>query len=443
MTDAALRPRAVWRSERAYVLTTIAGVVGLGNLWRFPYMAGRHGGGSFLVAYLVCVLAVAVPLAALESAAGSLGRRSPVGSFRRAAGRPGAALGWAVIAMAVSILSYYLVITGWTLGYAVDAIRLDLRTFGEFVEGYTSLWYFLVVGLVCLVVLGRGVAGIERASLFLVPVLVVVVVGLAIFGQTLDGAGEGRAFYFGVSGAELADTATWRAAAGQAFYSVGVGQGVLIAYGSFVPAGTNLVRSTTVVAVVNALVSMVAAAMVFAVVFSFGISPSTGSELSFTAFPRVFAEVPGGDAIALLFFTLLLLAGLTSCLGAFVVIATTVRDELGVSQRVAARRTVTGVMLLGIPSALSFTDLDLRLAGQPVLDRVDQATGSGVIVVLGLLGAAALARGFPRRALTAAFNADTIRVLGVRVGPRAVIRWATVLPLLAATLYVTGSVLGS
>src|SRR5690606_20196499 len=150
---------------------------------------------------------------------------------------------------------------------------------------------------------------------------------LAAFGQTLDGAGEGRHFVLDVSGARLADPSTWQSAAGQAFYSVGVGQGVLIAYGSFVPAGTNLVRSTTVIAGVNALVSMVAAAMVLAVVFSFGISPSTGSELSFTAFPRVFTEAPGGSLLAVLFFTLLLVAGFTSCLGAFVVIATTVRDE--------------------------------------------------------------------------------------------------------------------
>ncbi|MDZ7732917.1 MAG: sodium-dependent transporter [Acidimicrobiia bacterium] len=260
IADAARYPRPVWRSERAYVLATIAGIVGLGNIWRFPYMAGRHGGGDFVLAYMVCVVVVAIPLASLESAVGSLRRRSPVGAFRGAAGRWGVVLGWAIITMTVAILSYYLVVTGWTLGYFLDSLRGDLRLFDDFTAGLTSLWLFLAVGGLVLAVLLLGMGAIERASLFLVPVLVVIVVALAVYGQTLDGAAEARRFYLGVSADGLLDTATWRAAAGQAFYSVGVGQGVLIAYGSFVPAGTNLVRSTTKIALTNAGVSIVAGA---------------------------------------------------------------------------------------------------------------------------------------------------------------------------------------
>lgn len=431
----------MWRSERAYVLATIAGIVGLGNVWRFPYMTGRHGGGSFLVAYVVCVLLVAVPLAALESAAGSLGRRSPVGTFRRAAGSAGAALGWAIIAMTVAILSYYFVVTGWTLGYAVDAVRGQLRSFTEFTGGQNSLWFLFAVGALVYVILLRGVGAIERAGLFVVPVLILIVVGLAVYGQTLDGAAEARSFYFGVTGEQLLDPATWRAAAGQAFYSVGVGQGVLIAYGSFVPAGTNLIRSTATIALTNAAVSLVAGLMVFSVVFTFGISPGAGSELSFTAFPRVFSEVPGGDVLAVAFFALLFLAGFTSCLGGTIVVLSALRDELGARARAATTLSVWGVVLLGVPSALSFTEAGLTLAGRPVLDRVDQFTGSGVIVVLGLLGAAVLARALPRRALAAVFDADVRRIGRLSFGPRTIISWAAVLPFVAALLYVIGTVL--
>lgn len=441
IADAARHPRPVWRSEHMYVLATIAGIVGLGNIWRFPYMAGRHGGGSFLVAYAVCVLVMAVPLASLESAAGSLLRRAPVGALRRAAGSWGTVIGWAIIAMTLAILSYYLTLTGWTLGYALDAIRGQLTSFDEFVQGYSSLWLFLAVGVATLVVLVRGMRAIERVSLYLVPVLVAIVVGLAVYGQTLDGAGEARSFYFGVRGDQLLDTATWRAAAGQAFYSIGVGQGVLIAYGSYVPAGTNLVRSTTTIAVTNALISITAGVMVFAVVFTFGISPSAGSELSFTAFPRVFAQVPGGDLLAIGFFVLLFVAGFTSCLGGSIVILSAVRDETRFDRRSAALVTVGLAVLLGIPSALSFTDLGLTLGGRPVLDRVDQFTGSGIIVVLGLLGAALLARGLPRRALVAAFGADPIRAGGVRIGPRVIVVWAMALPAVAALAYLGGRLL--
>lgn len=156
IADAALHPRSVWRSESAYVLATVAGVVGLGNIWRFPYMAGRHGGGSFVLAYVVCVVLVAVPLASVESAAGSLRRRSPVGAFRRSAGRWGGIIGWLVIGMTVAILSYYVVITGWTLGYLLDAVTGRLTTFSEFTEGFRSLWLMLAVGVLLFLVLLRG-----------------------------------------------------------------------------------------------------------------------------------------------------------------------------------------------------------------------------------------------------------------------------------------------
>ncbi|MEX2626976.1 MAG: sodium-dependent transporter [Ilumatobacteraceae bacterium] len=438
IADAAVYPRPMWRSERSYVLATVAGVVGLGSIWRFPYMTGQHGGGSFVVAYLCCVVLVGVPLAALESAAGNLSRRSPVGLFRHAADRRGAVIGWAVIAMTVAILSYYFVVTGWTLGYAVDAIRGDLVPFAEFTGGFNSLWLFLLVGLAVYVLLLREVSAIERASLVLLPLLVVIVVALAIYSQTLDGAGEARAFYLGVDRTALLDPATWRAAAGQAFYSIGMGQGILIAYGSFVPAGTKLIRSTGIIAATNATVALMSGLMVFAIVFTFGIAPDTGSELPFTAFPQAFGELRGGAVLAVGFFILLFAAGFTSCVGASVVVLATVRDQLRTDRRRAARWTVGSVVVLGIPSALSFTEVELTLAGRPFLDRVDQATGSGLIVVLGLVGAAVLAWRLPRRALVASLNADEVSLGPLTLRPELIVRWAMVLPAATAVVYIVG-----
>ncbi len=440
IADAARYPRPVWRSERAYVLTAIAGVVGLGNVWRFPYMAGLHDGGSFVVAYVVSVMVIAVPLASLESAAGSLGRRSPVGAFRAAAGRRGVALGWSTIAITTAILSYYLVVTGWTLGYLVDAVVDDLRPFAVFVEGSTSLWLLLAVGVGVLLVLLRGVEAFERAALLLVPLLVALVVGLAVYSQSLAGAADARAFYLEVRAESLLDVATWRAAAGQAFYSIGVGQGLLIAYGSFVPAGTNLVRSTSVIAVTNATISIVAGALVLSVAFTFGISPAEGSQLSFTVFPAVFGEMAGGRVLAIAFFASLFLAGFTSCLGCAIVVLSTVRDELGLGRRRAAVATVTTIVVLGIPSALSFTDVGLELAGRPFLDLIDQVTGSGIIVVLGLVGASVLARTRPRRRLYAALGADPRRLGPITVGPGTIVGWAMILPVVAAIVYVVATV---
>lgn len=441
IADAARYPRPVWKSERAYVLATIAGVVGLGNIWRFPYMAGLHGGGNFLFAYLICVIAIAVPLAVIESAAGSLGRRSPVGAFRRAAGTSGSLIGWATIVMTVAIMSYYLVVTGWTLGYTIDAVRGQMSTFEQFTQGYRSLWLLFGVAAAILVLLVRGVGAVERASLYLVPILVLIVVGLAAYGQTLEGAADARSFYFGLDGKRLANPAIWRAAAGQAFYSIGIGQGILIAYGSFVPAGANLIRSIAMIAATNAAISIVAGLLVFSVVFSFGIPPATGSELSFTAFPIVFEQVPGGAVLGVVFFTLLFLAGFTSCLGGAIVALSTVRDEVGLSTPAAAGATVGLITFLGVPSALSFTDAQWTLAGEPVLDRIDQITGAGAIVLLGLIGGALLARALPRRALTAAVNADTVRIGPLNVGPGTIVSWVGILPVVAAVLYLAATIL--
>lgn len=441
IADAARYPRPVWRSERAYILASIAGVVGLGNLWRFPYMAGLHGGGTFVLAYVVCAAAIAIPLATVESASGNLVRRSPVGVFRSGGGRLGALIGWGVIGVTVAIMSYYFVVTGWTLGYAIDAFRNSVVTFREFTDGMSSLWLFLAVGVAVYLLLLRDVSAIERASLVLLPLLVLIVVGLTIYSLTLDGAGEAREFYFGLEADRLTDPGLWSAAAGQAFYSLGIGQGVLIAYGSYVPSGTNLIRSTGLIAATNSGISIIAGLMVMGFVFTFDLPADAGSELSFTVFPRIFPELPAGEFLAVGFFVLLFVAGFTSCLGGAVVVMAAARDELHLSRQVAARWVAGLIILLGIPSALSFTSVGLTVAGKPFLDRVDQATGSGVIVVLGLVGAALLARQLPTRSLAAAFDSDEWRIGPVRIGPRALIGWAAILPVLAAIFYVLGLLL--
>ncbi len=443
IADAALRPRPVWRSERAYVLAAIAGVIGLGNIWRFPYMAGLHGGGSFVIAYIACVIVIAVPLAILESGAGNLVRRSPVGLFRRAGKRWGAAIGWAVVCLAVAIMSYYFVITGWTLGYTFDALLGRLTTFGDFTSGMASLWLFLLVGGAIYVLLLRDVSAIERASLFLMPVLILIVVAMAIYGQTLEGAAEARSFYLGIEGSALLESSTWRAAAGQAFYSLGVGQGMLIAYGSYVPAGTNIPRSTSMIAATNSAISLLAGLMVFPIVFTFGIAPDSGSQLSFTAFPVVFNEIAGGAYLAIAFFTLLFVAAFSSCLGGSLVIMSAVRDELRLPRTRAAQLVVGIIVILGIPSALSFTQVGLEVGGLPFLDRVDQVTGSGVLVMLGLVGAAVIAWRLPRRRLIASFNVGRLHgERPARFRASWIVVWGGIVPFLVAALFVFTTLAG-
>ena len=392
---AALFPRPIWRSERAYVLASVAGVVGLGNLWRFPYITGENGGGSFLIAYIVCVAVVAVPLAIIESTAGSVVQQTPVGLFRRLGGKAGAAFGWLPVVVVGAVMSYYFVITGWTLGYAIQSIGGSYDHFAEFTDSLDPIFYFLAVSALVFVLLVRGVGAVERASLVLLPLLVVVVAGLAIYAQTTEGAGQARDFYFGFDRGRLLSAQTWQRAAGQSFYSLGVGQGILIAYGSFVPAGTNTIRSTAMIAATNSAVSITAGLLVFPIVYTFGISPTSGSELSFTAFPRVFETVEGGRYLGILFFWILFVAGFTSCLSGALVVSAVVRDELKVGARRAAVLVTAIIAVAGIPSALSFSSVGLDVRGEPFLDVIDRLAGAGAMVVAGLLGAAVIAWRMP------------------------------------------------
>ncbi len=399
VTRAAVRPRPVWSSGSAFLIAAVAGVVGLGAIWRFPYLVGEHGGGSFVFAYLVCIALIAVPLAVLEASAGHSAEQSPVGLFRSLAGRAGALFGWAPVFVMVALMSYYFVITGWTMGYAGDSLAGRVRPFEDFTGGYLSLWMLFAVGVLAYLVLLRGVGALERVSRYLVGLLAMAVFALAGYALTLEGAGDGLRFLTTIEGEYLFSGSTWRAAAGQAFYQMGIGQGFLIAYGSYSPTGLNLVRATGVLATANVVVAITSAVMIFPIVFTFGISPAAGAQLAFTAFPAVLDDLPAGALVGVVFFGLLFIAAFTSCLGGAAVAIASVRDELHLRAQPAALLVVAVIVVLGIPSALSYTPFDLQAGGQPFLDAIDTLTGSGIVIAVGLIGSSLIAWLMPRRRL--------------------------------------------
>lgn len=430
VTQAAVRPRPVWSSGSAYLVSAIAGVVGLGAIWRFPYLVGEHGGGAFILAYIVCISVVALPIAVLESAAGQSADKSPVGLFRGLAGFPGALLGWAAVLVVVAIMSYYFVVSGWTMGYAFDSVRSEIRPFDEFTSGYLSLWLLLGIGALTYLVLLRGVATLERASRYLVALLGIAVLSLAAYAQTLDGASESLGFLAKIDSDYLFDAGTWRAAAGQAFYQMGIGQGFLIAYGSYSPAGLNLAKATGVMALANAAVAIASAAMIFPIVFTFDISPAAGAQLAFTAFPAVLADLPYSTAVGIIFFGLLFIAAFTSCLGGSAVAIATVRDELHLRAQPAALLVIGVIVAAGVPSALSYTPAGWELGGLPVLDAIDRTTGSGVVIAVGMLGCALIAWRMSSRRLILAIRMRRTRIAGLPLSGRMFIRYGRVISLI-------------
>lgn len=379
--------RKQWSSEPAFVASMAAAAVGLGNLWRFPYIVGENGGGAFVVAYLLALILVVLPIMMLEVSAGRLSKGSTVQTYRQV-NRFGVVYGWFVVLITMAITSYYLVITGWTLGYTVDAVRNDLRVFDGFTGGFNSLWYFIAVTLLAAFVLVRDVKAIELMSKILMPVLLVVIVGLVIFASSTPGWEQTKDFFFQVDWSRMTDGRLWAFAFGQAFYTLAIGQGYLVTYGSFIPRQTHVPRACMIVAGTETSVALLAGWMIFPFVFSFGLEPSEGSQLAFVTMPRVFEDMVGGYWVGILFFGLFFAAAFSSSLAGLKVMIAAVAEEFRLSNTAAVVVVTAVMLLLGTASALSFTPMEWTIAGEPVLDVVDRIAGGNVIIFSGVLGAA-------------------------------------------------------
>jgi len=398
--------RGQWSSEPAFVASMAAAAVGLGNLWRFPYIVGENGGGAFVVAYLLALFVVVVPIMILEVAAGRLSQGNTVQTYRHV-GRFGAVYGWFVVLLTLVITSYYLVITGWTLGYAVDAVRGQLRVFDGFTAGYNSLWYFIAVTLLGGFVLARDVKAIELLSKILMPVLLLVIIGLVIVASHSPGWSETKAFFSQVNWARLSDGTLWAFAFGQAFYTLAIGQGYLVTYGSFIPRKTHVPRACLIVAGTETAVALLAGWMIFPFVFSFGMAPDEGSQLAFVTLPRVFEGMAGGAWLAIVFFGLFFAAAFSSSLAGLKVVIAAVAEEFRLHNFAAVSIVIALILVLGSASALSFTPMQWTIAGEPVLDAIDRVAGGNVIIFSGTVGAALFCWFIPPRRIRRVLGTET------------------------------------
>lgn len=416
------QPRALWSSERAFILSTAAAGVGLGNLWRFPTLAGENGGGAFLLAYAVAVILFAIPFAALEIAIGRHAHGSVIATFRRL-GRFFVPIGIGIVLLTLVINSYYFVISGWTLGYAVEATIEAPPAFGDFTAGYASLWWLGATGTVVAGILAFGLSGIERAAQYLMPVLLAALLGIAVFALSNGSSNEALAFLFRPDTEQLSDLDVWRAAFGQAFFSMTIGQGYLITYGSYLPAHVNIPRSVAIVAGLNSGVAILAGLAIFPLVFAAGLNPGAGSQLAFETLPRAFEQMGGEAVLAPVFFWLLFLAALSSCLAGAKVVTAALREQW---HRFGPVTTVlvgvSAIVVLGVPSALSYAAPGWTLGGSPVLDTVDRTLGSNGTILAALtsslilgwrFSAARLRHQFGVREETASMLAWVVRVMPI------------------------------
>ncbi len=347
--------RGHWGSTIGFVLAASGSAIGLGNLWKFPYVMGQNGGVWFLLAYLVFVVVMGVPIMLTEMAIGRASHRNVVGAFA-AQDRRMIPVGVMGLLAAFVILSYYSVIGGWVLKYGASYLVSGAEPgFGDFIRRWDEplLWHALFMVLTALICWNGVNRGIERAARVMMPALFAMLAILALRAMTLPGSGGGLRFMFSPSATRFT-LASIPAALGQVFFSLSLGMGAMITYGSYLRPSARMVRKSVIIPVLDSGCALLAGLAIFPAVFAFGMSPETGPSLVFVTLPQVFAAVPvAGRALAILFFVLLAFAALTSAISLLECVVSFTIDEWHWRRGTSLALVGTTIFLLGIPSSLS------------------------------------------------------------------------------------------
>ncbi|HSG00239.1 MAG TPA: sodium-dependent transporter [Vicinamibacterales bacterium] len=358
--------RGAFGTRMGFILAAAGSAVGLGNIWGFPTQVGRGGGAAFVLVYLVCVFLICAPIMIAELAVGRRAKKDPIGAFRVI--RPGSAwwlTGLLGVLAGVGILSFYSVIAGWTIAYIyftlTGAVHGSSEAVGAFFGSFTANaplsigLTFVVLATTAAIIAGGVQSGIERVTKLLMPLLFMLLGLLMLRALTLDGAGVGLEYYLRPDPAKLTDIGVINAALGQAFFSLSLGMGAMITYGSYISPTENLGRAAAWVVLLDTLVALMAGFIIFPAGFTLeGFDPtSSGPGLIFVVLPRLFATLPGGALFGAAFFVMLTVAAITSTISLLEVPTAHLIDSHGWSRRRAVLVLTIVTFLLAIPSALA------------------------------------------------------------------------------------------
>ena len=368
MADASAS-REQWQTRWGFLLAAVGSAVGLGNMWRFSYLAAEKGGAGFVGLYLLFTLLLGLPVMMAELTIGRGARRGPIAALAHYGGSTWRWLGAVFVVAGFLILSYYGVIGGWTVRYAFEAFFVGFPSdagahFGAISEGHASLGMQILFMIVTIAVVSGGIgAGIERVAKIAMPGLFVIMLGIVVYAATLDGASAGYAYYlnFDLEKALALDVVV--AAAGQAFFSLSLGMGAILTFASYLPRESNLARETIVISFADFGVAFVAGLMVFPLIFALGMqSEISGGTIGalFVALPKAFASMGSiGRVIGGAFFVALVVGALTSAISLLEVVVSAAMDAFGWERRRAAMIGGAAVTLLGVWSAYDIAILDL------------------------------------------------------------------------------------
>ena len=355
--------RENWTTRVGFILAAAGSAVGLGNIWRFPYVAGENGGAVFLIIYLLAIIFIGYPVMVTEISIGRKSNRNPVGAFKSLApDTPWWLVGSLGVFTGFVILSFYSVVAGWSMAYIFKAIggftpEMEFGAlFGDHIAsaGTTLIWHAVFMALTIGVIAGGVVGGIQKVVKILMPVLFILLVVLGIRSLTLEGAGEGVLFFLRPS---LGDFTldSLGAAIGQAFFTLSLGMGAMITYGSYLSEKDSITDSAGYIVGLDTLIAIISGFAIFPAVFALGMAPTEGPGLAFVTLPGVFAEMPLGSFFGFLFFLLLSIAALTSAISLLEVVTAWLIDEKNWPRKKAA--TVLGIIifLTGIPPLLGYS----------------------------------------------------------------------------------------
>ncbi len=395
-----------WSSGTAFMLAAVGAAVGLGNIWKFPYVAGVSGGGAFVLIYVACVIFVAIPVLIGELLIGRCGNGSPPVAMRKVAEDAGVSRQWSIVGfmgmiVGYLIATYYSVIAGWTLAYILKAANgfdgaaaADVaQQFDDLLAspGTMTIWHTVFMGC-ALVIVGRGLrGGIERVVKLLMPALFIMLLVMISYAAVAGDFEAGVQFLFTVDFSKITGEVVL-AAIGQAFFSISVAMGLMMVYGAYVPRDVSLTRSAVIIAGADTLIALLAGLMIFPIVFANGLDPAEGPGLIFKTLPTAFAGMPGGVVFGALFFLLLAFAAITSIIAVIEPIVAYAEDRWHMQRKVACAVFGSLGWLIGVATVLSFnvwkdvTPLGMFnvFSGKTIFDLIDYFTAN-VMMPLGAI----------------------------------------------------------
>jgi neurotransmitter:Na+ symporter, NSS family len=389
-----LNERDNFSSKLGLIAAAAGSAIGLGNIWRFAFTTGQNGGGAFLLIYLVCTALLGIPVMMTEFAVGRKGQSNVVGTFKKIApGKPWFLTGIMGVITAFIILSYYSVIAGWVFGYVGKSLTGSLASIApENMEGYFGAFIaspfqpiflqFIVMFLTGFIVVAGIKDGIEKYTKILMPILFVLLGFMMVRSLTLDGAAEGVKFLFQPDFSKV-DLNVILAALGQAFFSLSLGMGTMMTYGSYISKKENLTSTAIQVTIADTIIALMSGLVIFPAVFALGFDPSGGPGLVFVTLPAVFQNMPLGQIVQPAFFGLLAIAALTSTVSILEVVVAYLSEERKINRKTATIVSCIAIFLGGIPSALSQGAVELNIFGMPLLDFADDILVGRLFLPLG------------------------------------------------------------